>query len=128
MTATVRQEADRRPLSAQASGARLTFWLCAGFAVWCLVMQAASFRSLVPPVGLVQAAVFGVIAAGVARGSRKALLAAPIAGLAVLLVSMPYIVKDLSHPGDVIDFAWTLVAVPLVLSAAVAGWRAFRGR
>ena len=107
---------------------RLTFWLSVAFAVWCVIQQAASFRSLVPPVGLVQAAIFGIIAALVAKGSRRALLAAPIAAVVLLLISMPYIIKDLGHPGDVVDFVWTLVALPLVVGAAIAGWRAFRQR
>ena len=74
MSVTVKQQAAPRAVSALSPLARLTFWLSAAFASWCVVMQAASFRSLVPPVGLVQAAIFGIIAALIARGSGRALL------------------------------------------------------
>jgi hypothetical protein len=131
MSVTVKQQAGPRVLSSLNPQARLTFRLSVAFAVWCLIQQAASFRSLVPPVGLIQAVIFGIIAVRVARGSRRALLAAPIAAAVLLLISTPYIVQDLGHPGDVVDFVWTLVAIPLVLSAAaagIAGWRASRER
>lgn len=68
------------PCAVPDSASRIVFGLSAAFAAWCLVEQVALFRGLVPPVGLVQAAVFGVIAVLVAKGSRRALLAAPIAG------------------------------------------------
>lgn len=126
MSVTVKQGAGSGSLSSLSPPGRLTFWLSVAFAVWCLIQQAASFRSLVPPVGLVQAAIFGIIAALVVRGSRRALLAAPIAAAALILISMPYILKDLGHPGDVFDFVWTLVAIPVLAGAAIAGWRAFR--
>jgi hypothetical protein len=128
MSVSVRPKADSRAFPALKPRARLAFWLSAAFAVWCVIMQAASFRSLVPPVGLVQAAIFGIIAARIAKGSTRALLAAPLAAAVLILLSTPYIISDLGHPGDVVDFSWTLIAIPLAVSAAGAGIAAWRGR
>jgi len=124
----VEHEAGRSMPPSLGSRARLAFWLSAAFAAWCVVMQAASFRSFVPPVGLVQAAVFGIIAFRIARASAWALLAAPVATAVLLLISLPHIISDLGHPGDVIDFAWTLIALPLVISAAAVAFAAWRTR
>jgi hypothetical protein len=126
MSVTARQDAGPGRLATLNPQARLAFWLSVAFAAWCLVMQAASFRSLVPPVGIVPALIFGVIAAGIARGSRRALLAAPVAAAVLLAINMPYIIKDLGDPGDVFDFVWTLVAIPVMITAGIAGWRGGR--
>lgn len=128
MNIIVEHEAGQSTRSSLAPRARLAFWLSAAFAAWCVVMQAVSFRSFVPPVGLVQAAVFGIIALLIARGSTRALLAAPVAAAVLLLISLPHIISDLGHPGDVIDFTWTLIALPLVISAAAVAFAAWRAR
>jgi hypothetical protein len=128
MNIIAEHEAGQSTRSSLRPRARLAFWLSTAFAVWCVIMQAASFRSFVPPVGLVQAAVFGIIAFRIAKGSTRALLAVPVAAAVLLLISIPHIISDLGHPGDVIDFTWTLVALPLVISAAAAGFAAWRTR
>jgi hypothetical protein len=128
MNITVEHKAGRSAQPSLMPRARLALWLSAAFAAWCVVQQAVSFRSFVPPVGLVQAAIFGIIAFRIARGSTRALLAAPVAAAVLLLISLPYIISDLGHPGDVVDFAWTLIALPLVISAAVVAFVAWRTR
>jgi hypothetical protein len=69
-----------------------------------------------------------IIAFLIARGSTRALLAAPVAAAVLLLISIPHIISDLGHPGNVIDFAWTLIALPLVISAAAVAFAAWRAR
>ena len=128
MNIIVEHGAGRNTQPSLMPGARLAFWLSAAFAAWCVIMQAASFRSFVPPVGLVQAAVFGIIAFRIAKGSGRALLAVPVAAAVLLLISIPHIISDLRDPGDVIDFTWTLVALPLVISAAAVAFAAWRTR
>lgn len=116
---------DREPLDPPA---RLTLMLLIAGMAWLVVMQAAVERSLFPPIGLVQVALLAVPAVLVARRGRGGLATATgVTGL-ILLAAVPFLVHDLSRPGDVVTFGWNLVALPLFAALPFVSLRAARAR
>lgn len=107
--------ADRRPASRVALGALLS--LVALF----VIQQAVIFQSLVPPVGIVQAAGSLLAAVAVTRRWRRAHALGAAWCALLILGSLPMIVGDLADPGNIADFVFTLVVVPTVLTGLVAG-------
>ncbi|HET6910963.1 MAG TPA: hypothetical protein VFH54_16650 [Mycobacteriales bacterium] len=104
-------------------GVQPLLWAMIG---WLVVMQIAVVRSVFPPIGLIQVAFLAVPAVLLARGWRHAhVLAAVFAGV-VLLAGVPFLIKDLSEPRDVVKFAWNVVCAPLLVGLFVASIGAAR--
>jgi hypothetical protein len=93
---------------------------------WRVVMQIAVERSLFPPIGLIQAAFLAVPAVLLARRRRHAPVVTTVFVGVVLLAAVPYLVKDLGNPGDVVTFVWNVVAAPLLVGLFVASAAAVR--
>ena len=102
--------------------------LLTAMAVWLLVMQAAVERSLVPPIGIIQAAWLAVPAVLVARNVRGAAVVATVMTGVVLVAAIPFLAQDLTDLGHPVAFAWNVVALPLVVGEFVAAIRAVVAR
>lgn len=99
--------------------------------VWLVVMQVAVVRSLFPPIGLIQAVFLAIPAFLLARGWRHAPVLTAVSVTLVLLGAVPFVVKDLGDPADVVTFVWNVVAAPLLVVlwvASLASVRAARRR
>lgn len=93
---------------------------------WLVVMQIAVVRALFPPIGLVQAVFLAIPALLLARGWRHAPVLAAVFVSVILAGAVPFLVKDLSEPGNVVSFAWNVVAAPLLVTLWVASLAAVR--
>jgi len=101
---------------------RLTLYALIGFALALVYMQAAMFRSLVPPIGIVQLVPTLVVMAPFAVRWRWAALLGALWMILVVLWASPFIVKDLAHPAeDLHAFLWTLIVLPLLLAGIAVG-------
>ena len=120
------QDTDAHGLPVRAPHSRLMVVLLTAFAGWCVVMQIALFRSLMPPIGLIQALIFGLAAIAAARWGRPGLIGATIVSCLALLINMPSVIRDLTHPEAVGDFVWTLLALTILIAAIITGARAQR--
>lgn len=116
---------DRAPITPPA---QLTLRLLLAGMVWLLVMQAAVERSLVPPIGIVQALLLAVPTVMVARRVRGGLVTATAVTGLILLAAVPFLIKDLSRPSDLVTFSWNLVALPLFAALPFVSLRAVRAQ
>jgi len=96
--------------------------------VWLLVMQAAVERSVVPPIGIIQALALAVPVVMIARRVRGGLVTATVITGLILLAGVPHLVSDLSHPREVITFIWNVVALPLFVALPYVALRAALAR
>jgi len=113
--------AERLPITTTSTrGARVLLGLLFAMIVWLLVMQAAVERSVIPPIGIIQAVWLAVPAVLVARGFRHGPLVAAVMSGIVLLGAVAPLIDDLSSPGMTIIFFWNVVALPLVVAMFVA--------
>ncbi len=120
------QDTDDHDLPARAPHSRLMVMLLTAFAAWSVVMQIALVRSWMPPIGLIQALIFGLAAIAASRWRRPGLIGATIVSCLALLVNMPSVIRDLTHPEAVGEFVWTLVALAILIAAIITGTRAQR--
>lgn len=93
---------------------------------WLVVMQLAVVRSLFPPIGLIQAVFLAIPAFLLARGWRHAPVLTAVFVSVVLVGAVPFLVKDLSEPGEVVTFAWNVLAAPLLVALWIASLGAVR--
>jgi hypothetical protein len=103
---------------------RILLGLLVAMAAWLLLMQAVVERSLVPPIGIIQAVWLAVPAVLVARGARLAPVVAVVMTGVVLAAAVPFLAQDLTDLGHPVAFAWNVVALPLVVGEFVAAIRA----
>lgn len=108
--------------------ARSTLGLLIAGIAWLLVMQAAVERSIVPPIGIIQALLLAVPAIMIARRVRGGLMTATVITGLILLGAVPFLIDDLSHPGEVVTFVWNIVALPLFAVLPFAAFRAVRSQ
>lgn len=85
-------------------------------------------RSLVPPIGLVQVVLLAVPAVLIVRRVRGGRTAATIVTGLILLAAVPFLVHDLSRPGDVVTFGSNVVALPLFAALPFVSLRAVRAQ
>jgi hypothetical protein len=103
---------------------RILLGLLVAMAAWLLLMQAVVERSLVPPIGIIQAVWLAVPAVLVARRVRLAPVVAVVMTGVVLAAAVPFLAQDLTDLGHPVAFAWNVVALPLVVGEFVAAIRA----
>jgi hypothetical protein len=103
---------------------RVLLGLLVAMAAWLLLMQAVVERSLVPPIGIIQAVWLAVPAVLVARRVRLAPVVAVVMTGVVLAAAVPFLAQDLTDLGHPVAFAWNVVALPLVVGEFVAAIRA----
>lgn len=103
---------------------RILLGLLVAMAAWLLLMQAVVERSLVPPIGILQAVWLAVPAVLVARRVRLAPVVAVVMTGVVLAAAVPFLAQDLTNLGRPVAFAWNVVALPLVVGEFVAAIRA----
>ena|SRR2546421_1481304 len=102
--------------------AKLTLAMLIGLALALVYQQAAIFRSLIPPVGIVQLIPTLIVIGLFATRWRWVPLVSAIFLFLLLVFAFPFVVQDLSHPvQDPQDFVWTLVVVLLCLVGIGAG-------
>jgi hypothetical protein len=100
-------------------------FLIAGI-VWLLVMQAILERSLMPPVGLIQAVLLAIPTVMILRRTRGGLVTATVITALILLAAIPPLISDLSDPGKVVTFVWNVIAAPLFTALPFIAFRAVR--
>lgn len=119
-------DAVRRVGADAVAGNGLLGRLLIGMITWLVVMQIVLVRSVYPPIGLIQAAWLTVPLVLLVRGWRHAsVVAAAFAGV-VLLAGVPFLIKDLGRPEDVVTFAWNVVCAPLLVALFAVSIRAAR--
>ena len=116
MTTTMSSSGTERSLAE-----KLTLGAMVAFALAAIEMQAVEFGALLPPVGILQAVVALIVVGPLLWRWRWGPLLAPIVSLGLIAFSFPYIILDLSNPAQLHSFVWTLVAVALLGTTAVAG-------
>ncbi len=119
---------SRTARAAVTPSARLTLGLLIAGIAWLLVMQAVVERSIVPPIGIIQALLLAVPAIMIARRVRGGLMTATVITGLILLGAVPFLIADLSHPGEVVTFVWNIVALPLFAVLPFAAFRAVRSQ
>jgi hypothetical protein len=105
------------PVRSRAASA--TLWLLAGAVVLMLLLQLV-VGGLMPPIGLIQAVVLAVPLVMVRARVRGGYITAVVLIALLLLASVGPIVDDLSTPGRLASFLWTLVTVPELIATAAA--------
>jgi hypothetical protein len=104
----------RRPTASAA-----TLWLLVGAVVLMLLLQLV-VGGLMPPIGLIQAAVLGVPLALVATRTRGGFVTTVVLVVLLLLASAGPIVEDLATPQRVPSFVWTVIALPELIATGAA--------
>jgi hypothetical protein len=107
---------------------RAALVLITAMATWLLVMQAAVEGSLVPPIGIIQAAWLAIPAVLLARNVRGAAVVATVMTGVVLVAAVPFLAQDLTDLGHPVAFAWNVIALPLVVGEFAASIRAVVAR
>lgn len=120
--------AHQTTMAARTPPVRLTLRMLVAGIVWLLVMQVAVERSVMPPIGIIQALVLAVPAIMIARRVRGGLVTATVITGLILLAGVPHLISDLSHPREVITFVWNVVALPLFVALPFVALRAARSQ
>lgn len=118
-------------ISARSPASSATLWLLVAAVVLMLMLQLV-VGGLVPPIGLIQAAVLAVPLVLVAVRARGGFITTVVLVALLLLASVGPILDDLSTPSRLPSFLWTLVTVPELIAtgfaAVVAAGERYRAR
>lgn len=102
--------------------ARVTLYAVLGLALLFLYQQIFVFRSLIPPIGLIQLVPMVIALITFVAHWRWAPLLSAIFCVLLLVWAFPFVIADLSHPEpDLVDFVWTILALLCIIPGAIAG-------
>ncbi len=109
---------QRKPLTTLG---KITLAALVALSLLFVFQQVVIFKTFFPPVGIVQAALTLLVAGIVVTGRHWAPAVGALWCGLLVVGSLPIIIRDIGNPGDVPDFAFTLLALSLILIGVVAG-------